>query len=39
MNGLVVSDLACGQGIILYVIKDDKTLPKADLKAIETALK
>jgi len=39
ISGLVVSDLAVGQGSILYVIKDDKKLPKADLKAIEACLK
>ena len=39
ISGLVVSDMAVGQGTILYVIKDDKKLPKADLEAIEAALK
>ena len=39
LSGLVVSDLACGQGSVLYVIKDDKTLPKVDLEAVEAALK
>jgi len=39
ISGLVVSDLACGQGSVLYVIKDDKKLPKADIDAIEAALK
>lgn len=39
ISGLVVSDMACGQGSILYVIKDDEKLPKADLKAIEECLK
>lgn len=39
ISGLVVSDLACGQGIVAYVIKDDTKLPKADLDAIEAALK
>jgi len=39
ISGLVVSDMAVGQGSVLYVIKDDKTLPKADLEAIEACLK
>lgn len=39
ITGLVVSDMAVGQGSVLYVIKDDKKLPKADLQAIEAALK
>ena len=39
LSGHVVSDLACGQGSVLYVIKDDKKLPKADLDGIEAALK
>lgn len=39
ISGLVVSDMAVGQGSVLYVIKDDKTLPKADLNAIEACLK
>jgi len=39
ISGLVVSDLAVGQGSVLYVIKDDKKLPKADLEAIDAALK
>lgn len=38
LEGKIVSDLACGQGTTLFVIKDDKGLPKADLTAIETAL-
>eukprot|EP00536_Pseudo-nitzschia_multiseries_P001000 jgi/Psemu1/250137/estExt_Genewise1Plus.C_120129 len=38
ITGLVVSDMAVGQGTILYVIKDDKKLPTADLYAIEAAL-
>mmetsp|Transcript_8807 Transcript_8807/g.26145 ORF Transcript_8807/g.26145 Transcript_8807/m.26145 type:complete len:582 (-) Transcript_8807:2871-4616(-) len=39
ISGLVVSDMAVGQGSILYVIKDDKKLPTADLDAIEEALR
>ncbi|KAG7353787.1 S-layer protein [Nitzschia inconspicua] len=39
LEGKIVSDLACGQGCTLFVIKDDKDLPKADLKAINDALK
>ena len=39
ISGLVVSDMTVGQGSILYVIKDDKKLPKADLEAIEASLK
>ena len=39
ISGLVVSDMAVGQGSILYVIKDDEKLPKADLEAIEACLK
>lgn len=39
ISGLVVSDMAVGQGTVLYVIKDDKSLPVADLEAIEAALK
>lgn len=39
ISGLVVSDMAVGQGTILYVIKDDKVLPIADLEAIEAALR
>lgn len=39
ISGLVVSDLACGQGSVVYVIKDDEKLSKADLDAIEAALK
>lgn len=39
ISGLVVSDLAVGAGTILYVIQNDKTLPTADLDAIEAALK
>jgi alpha-tubulin suppressor-like RCC1 family protein len=38
LEGLVVSDMACGQGTILYVIKDDKKLPKVDFEAVEAAL-
>jgi len=39
ISGLVVSHLAVGQGTVLYVIKDDKKLPTADLQAIEASLK
>lgn len=39
ISGLVVSDMAVGQGSVLYVIKDDKKLPVADLEAIEASLK
>mmetsp|Transcript_30073 Transcript_30073/g.73067 ORF Transcript_30073/g.73067 Transcript_30073/m.73067 type:complete len:631 (-) Transcript_30073:141-2033(-) len=39
LEGLKVSDLACGAGCTLYVIKDDRTLPTVDLDAVETALK
>lgn len=39
LSGLTVSDLACGAGTILYVIKDDKSLPQVDLDAVEAALK
>jgi len=39
ISGLVVSDITVGQGSILYVIKDDEKLPKADLKAIDACLK
>jgi alpha-tubulin suppressor-like RCC1 family protein len=39
LEGKIVSDLACGQGTTLYVIKDDKGLPRADLKAVDDALK
>lgn len=39
ISGLVVSDLAVGQGTVLYVIKDDEKLPRADLEAIESCLK
>merc|ERR1711935_385711 len=39
ISGLVVSDMTVGQGSILYVIKDDKKLPKADLESIEASLK
>ena len=38
LEGKVVSDLACGQGSTLYVIKDDKDLPKVDAAAVEAAL-
>lgn len=38
ISGLVVSSMAVGQGTVLYVIKDDKNLPKADLEAIDAAL-
>ncbi|VEU40605.1 unnamed protein product [Pseudo-nitzschia multistriata] len=38
ISGLVVSDMAVGQGTVLYVIKDDEKLPRADLEAIDQAL-
>jgi hypothetical protein len=38
IEGKVVSDMACGLGSTLYVIKDDKGLPKIDSKAVEAAL-
>lgn len=38
LEGKIVSDMACGQGSTLYVIKDGKGLPKVDLKAVEQAL-
>lgn len=39
LSGISVLNMACGQGSILYVVKDGKGLPKADLAAIEEALK
>jgi alpha-tubulin suppressor-like RCC1 family protein len=39
LEGKIVLDLACGQGSTLYVIKDDKGLPRVDLKAVDDALK
>eukprot|EP00534_Pseudo-nitzschia_fraudulenta_P011231 CAMPEP_0201220578 /NCGR_PEP_ID=MMETSP0851-20130426/191667_1 /ASSEMBLY_ACC=CAM_ASM_000631 /TAXON_ID=183588 /ORGANISM="Pseudo-nitzschia fraudulenta, Strain WWA7" /LENGTH=619 /DNA_ID=CAMNT_0047510307 /DNA_START=121 /DNA_END=1980 /DNA_ORIENTATION=+ len=39
ISGLVCSDMAVGQGSILYVIRDDAELPRADLEAIEACLK
>jgi alpha-tubulin suppressor-like RCC1 family protein len=38
LSGIKVLDMACGQGSILYVVKDDKSLPKVDLEAVEAAL-
>lgn len=39
LSGVKVLDLACGLGSFLYVVEDDKSLPKVDLGAVETALK
>jgi Regulator of chromosome condensation (RCC1) repeat len=39
LEGKIVSDMACGQGCTLFVIKDDKGLPKVDLQAVNEALK
>jgi len=38
LNGVKILDLACGQGSFLYVVEDDKNLPKADLEAIQELL-
>ncbi len=39
LSGVKILDLACGQGSFLYVVEDDKNLPKVDLDAAEKALK
>jgi alpha-tubulin suppressor-like RCC1 family protein len=39
LSGAKILDLACGLGNFLYVVDDDKDLPKVDLKAVEQALK
>jgi alpha-tubulin suppressor-like RCC1 family protein len=39
LSGIHILDMACGQGSILYVAKEDKTLPKVDLEAVEELLK
>jgi alpha-tubulin suppressor-like RCC1 family protein len=39
LSGIHILDMACGQGSILYVAKEDATLPKVDLEAVEEALK
>jgi len=39
LSGVKILDLACGQGSFLYVVDDDKTLPKVDLAAVDEALK
>ena len=39
LSGIEILDISCGQGSILYVVKEDKTLPKVDLEAVEQALK
>lgn len=38
LEGVKILDLACGQGSFLYVVENDKNLPKVNLKAIEAAL-
>jgi alpha-tubulin suppressor-like RCC1 family protein len=38
ISGIKVSGLACGLGSILYVVQEDKDLPKVDLEAVEQAL-
>lgn len=38
LEGKIVYDMACGQGSVLYVIKDSKGLPTVDLKAVEDSL-
>ena len=38
LEGLHVLDMACGQGSIVYVTKEDKDLPKVDTDAVEEAL-
>lgn len=39
LSGVKILGLACGQGSFLYVVDDDKTLPKVDLAAVDGALK
>ena len=39
LSGIHVLDVACGQGSILYVVKEDEKLPKVDLEAVAEALK
>jgi alpha-tubulin suppressor-like RCC1 family protein len=38
LSGVKILDLACGQGSFLYVVENDKNLPKVDLEAVEAAL-
>eukprot|EP00980_Cylindrotheca_fusiformis_P007387 scaffold1525_cov142-Cylindrotheca_fusiformis.AAC.187 len=38
LGGIKILDMACGQGSILYVVEDDKKLPKLDSEAVEAAL-
>jgi alpha-tubulin suppressor-like RCC1 family protein len=38
LAGVKILDLSCGQGSILYVVEDDKDLPKVDSDAVEKAL-
>ena len=38
LSGAKILDLACGQGSFLYVVEDDKSLPKVDLNAIQKLL-
>lgn len=38
LTGVKVLDMACGLGFMLYVVDDDKTLPKVDLDAVNKAL-
>lgn len=38
LEGIQVLDMACGQGSILYVVEDDKNIPKLDTDAVEKAL-
>lgn len=38
LAGIKILDMSCGQGSILYVVEDDKELPKLDSDAVEKAL-
>jgi hypothetical protein len=38
LSGIKILDrMVCGQGSMLYVVKDDKSLPKLDLEAVMEA--
>mmetsp|Transcript_11992 Transcript_11992/g.34549 ORF Transcript_11992/g.34549 Transcript_11992/m.34549 type:complete len:558 (+) Transcript_11992:55-1728(+) len=39
LSGVKILDLACGLGSFLYVVEEDKDLPKVNLSAVEKLLK
>jgi alpha-tubulin suppressor-like RCC1 family protein len=38
LNGKQILDVSCGLGSVLYVVQDDKDLPKIDIQAVEAAM-